>query len=142
MEHLLSHAQAAPIKNADETGWREGNGKSSAKAWLWTLVTSKVIVFMVHKSRAQDAAMRLLLGAKTALKDIVFGCLGTDRHGAYNFWPLAMRQFCWSHLTRDFTVIAERPGAAGRLGRKLLEGTRSRDPGLIAASHFVGPFFA
>ena len=119
-DEALSHAQAAPIKNADETGWREGNGKSSAKAWLWTLVTSKVIVFMVHKSRAQDAAMRLLLGAKTALKDIVFGCLGTDRHGAYNFWPLAMRQFCWSHLTRDFTAIAERPGAAGRLGRKLL----------------------
>src|ERR1019366_7785512 len=122
-DEALSHAQAAPIKNADETGWREGNGKSSAKAWLWTLVTSKVIVFMVHKSRAQDAAMRLPLGAKTALKDIVFGCLGTDRHGGYNFWPLALRQFCWSHLRRDFIAIAERSGAAGHVGRQLLEET-------------------
>src|ERR1019366_578672 len=122
-EEALAHAQAAPIKNADETSWREGNGKSSAKAWLWTLVTSKVIVFMVHKSRGRDAAMRLLLGAKTALKDIVFGYLGTDRHGGYNFWPLALRQFCWSHLRRDFIAIAERSGAAGHVGRQLLEET-------------------
>lgn len=122
-QEALGHAQTAPIKNADETSWREGNGKSNARAWLWTLVTSKVIVFMVHKSRGQDAAMRLLLGAKTALKDIVFGCLGTDRHGGYNFWPLALRQFCWSHLKRDFTAIAERSGGARRVGRQLLEET-------------------
>lgn len=120
-EEALSEAQAAPVKNADETSWREGNGKSSAKAWLWTLVTSKVIVFMIHKSRGQDAALRLLLGAKTAIGDIVFGVLGTDRHGAYNFWPLRLRQFCWSHLIRDFTAIAERSGAARRIGRQLLE---------------------
>jgi len=122
-EEALAHAQAAPIKNADETSWREGNGKSSAKAWLWTLVTSKVIVFMIHKSRGRHAAMRLLLGAKTAIKDIVFGYLGTDRHGGYNFWPLALRQFCWSHLRRDFTAIAERSGPAGHIGRQLLEET-------------------
>lgn len=120
-DEIVAHAQAAPIKNADETSWREGNGKNSARAWLWTLVTANAIVFMIHKSRAQDAAVRLLLGAKTAVKDVVFGCLGTDRHGAYNFWPLRLRQFCWSHLTRDFTAISERPGAAGRVGRKLLE---------------------
>ncbi len=120
-EEALSEAQAAPVKNADETSWREGNGKSSAKAWLWTLVTSKVIVFMIHKSRGQDAALRILLGAKTAIGDIVFGVLGTDRHGAYNFWPLRLRQFCWSHLIRDFTAIAERSGASRRIGRQLLE---------------------
>jgi len=120
-EEALSEAQAAPVKNADETSWREGNGKSSAKAWLWTLVTSKVIVFMIHKSRGQDAAIRLLLGAKTAIGNIVFGVLGTDRHGAYNFWPLRLRQFCWSHLIRDFTAIAERSGASRRIGRQLLE---------------------
>lgn len=120
-EEALSEAQAAPVKNADETSWREGNGKSSARAWLWTLVTSKVIVFMIHKSRGQDAALRLLLGAKTAIGDIVFGVLGTDRHGAYNFWPLRLRQFCWSHLIRDFTAIAERSGASRRIGRQLVE---------------------
>ena len=118
----VEHAQAAPIKNADETSWREGKGKN-AKAWLWTLVTSKVIVFMIHKSRAQDAALKLLLNGKTALKDLVFGYLGTDRHGAYNFWPLGLRQFCWSHLQRDFTAISERDGHAGVVGKKLLDET-------------------
>ena len=122
-EEALAHAQAAPVKNADETSWREGNGSKCARAWLWTMVTEHVIVFMIHKSRGQDAAAMLLLGAKTAIKDVVFGCLGTDRHGAYNFWPLALRQFCWSHLRRDFTAIAERRGNAGRVGRLLLEET-------------------
>jgi transposase len=119
----LAHAQAAPIKNADETSWREGNMKGRANAWLWTLVTSSVIVFMIHRSRAQDAAAKLLLNGKTALKSLVFGYLGTDRHGAYNFWPLALRQFCWSHLQRDFTAISERPGQARVLGNKLLDET-------------------
>lgn len=119
----VAHAQAAPIKNADETSWREGKTKGRANAWLWTLVTSTVIVFMIHRSRAQDAAAKLLLEGKTALNDLVFGYLGTDRHGAYNFWPLALRQFCWSHLQRDFTAISERTGKARAIGKKLLEET-------------------
>lgn len=119
----VAHAQAAPIKNADETSWREGNVKGRANAWLWTLVTSTVIVFMIHRSRAQDAASKLLLNGKAALKDLVFGYLGTDRHGAYNFWPLALRQFCWSHLQRDFTAISERAERSHVIGIKLLEET-------------------
>jgi transposase len=122
-EEALADAQAAPVKNADETSWREGNGKASAMAWLWTLVTARVVVFMIHRSRARDAAMKLLLSHKVALRDLAFGCLGTDRHGAYNFWPLSLRQFCWSHLKRDFVTISERSGAPGNVGRKLLDET-------------------
>jgi transposase len=118
-DEAAREAAAAPVKNADETSWREGK----TKAWLWTLVTSKLVVFMIHKSRGHDAAARLLLGAKTLLRDVVFGVLGTDRHGAYNFWPLRQHQFCWSHLKRDFTAIAERPGASGRIGRQLVQET-------------------
>jgi len=117
---IVAHAQAAPIKNADETSWVEGKGKK-AKAWLWTLVTANAIVFMIQKTRATKGAAKLLLNGKTPIGEIVFGVLGTDRHGAYNFWPLALRQFCWSHLTRDFTAISERAGAAGDVGRKLLD---------------------
>jgi transposase len=117
---IVAHAQAAPIKNADETSWVEGKGKK-ARAWLWTLVTASAIVFMIQKTRATKGAANLLLNGKTRIVDLVFGVLGTDRHGAYNFWPLALHQFCWSHLTRDFTAISERPGAAGDVGRKLLE---------------------
>lgn len=117
---IVAHAQAAPVKNADETSWVEGKGKK-ARAWLWTLVTATAIVFMIQKTRASKGAVKLLLNGKTRVGDIVLGILGTDRHGAYNFWPLALHQFCWSHLTRDFTAISERPGAAGHVGKQLLE---------------------
>ena len=117
---IVEHAQAAPIKNADETSWIEGKGKK-AKVWLWTLVTASAIVFMIQRTRATNGALNLLLNGKTPIGELVFGVLGTDRHGAYNFWPLERRQFCWSHLDRDFTAISERPGAAGDVGRKLLD---------------------
>ena len=119
---IVAHAQAAPVKNADETSWVEGKGKK-ARAWLWTLVTTHAIVFMIQKTRATDGAIKLLLNGKTRIGELVFGVLGTDRHGAYNFWPLRCRQFCWSHLIRDFTAISERPGSSGRIGSKLIEET-------------------
>jgi transposase len=117
---IVAHAQAARLKNADETSWPEGK----LKMWLWTLVTASAIVFMIQKTRCTKAAVKLLINGKTRIGDLAFyGVLGTDRHGAYNFWPLALRQFCWSHLSRDFAAISERPAAAGRVGKKLLEET-------------------
>jgi len=119
---VVAHAQAAPVKNADETSWVEGKGKK-ARAWLWTLVTAHAIVFMIQKTRATDGAIKLLLNGKTRIGELVFGVLGTDRHGAYNFWPLRCRQFCWSHLLRDFTAISERTGASASIGKQLIEET-------------------
>ena len=90
---IVTHAQDAPVKNADETSWVEGKGKK-ARAWLWTLVTTHAIVFMIQRTRATNGAIKLLLNRKTRIGELVFGVLGTDRHGAYNFWPLRCRQFC------------------------------------------------
>lgn len=98
-----------PVKYADETGWREAR----RRAWLWVVVTSTLTVFMVHVRRNSDAA-RLLLG-KAA------GVLVTDRHGAYNWWPGHRHQFCWAHLIRDFTAIAQRGHASERIGNALLD---------------------
>ena len=100
---------------------------------------------MFQKSRATGAAMNLLLNGKTLVGDLAFGVLGTDRHGAYNFWPLALRQFCWSHLIRDFTAISERAGGSGRIGKQLVDETgrmfdwwhRVRDGTLSRASFRV-----
>ena len=97
-----------PVKHADETGWREARGR----AWLWVVVTASVTVFMVHLRRNTDAARSLLVRAS--------GVLVTDRHGAYNWWPGHMRQFCWAHLIRDFTAISERGGDSERIGKALL----------------------
>lgn len=100
---------SAPVKNADETGWRQ----AAHRAWLWVVVTAEITVFMVHLRRNAVAARALLGNAS--------GILGTDRHGAYGWWPSKRRQFCWAHLIRDFTAIAERRHASKRIGDPLLD---------------------
>jgi hypothetical protein len=107
-EEAAEFARQQPVKNADETSWRE----RFKRFWLWTLVTPLVTVFMIHPRRNAEAARELLGPAK--------GKLGTDRHGAYNWWPQSAWQACWSHLIRDFTAISERGGHSGKLGDALL----------------------
>jgi transposase len=111
VEDARSHVKKQPVKHADETGWREGIGRS--RAWLWTVVTTQVVVFMIHARRNADAAKELLGGW--------LGVLVTDRHGAYNWWPDCRRQFCWAHLKRDIQAIVEREGESGRIGNRMLE---------------------
>jgi transposase len=36
--------QEAPVKNVDETGWKQ----SGRKRWLWVAATANVVVFMIH----------------------------------------------------------------------------------------------
>jgi transposase len=98
----------APIKHADETGWREAR----RRAWLWTVVTATVTVFMIH-TRRNAVAARAILGR-------AHGVLISDRHGAYNWWPAVRHQFCWAHLIRDFVKIAERRSDSERIGNALL----------------------
>ena len=101
-----------PVKYADETGWREAR----APAWLWSVVTTSVTVFMIHRRRTAEAAHAILGSAR--------GVLVTDRHGAYNWWPNARHQFCWAHLIRDFVKIAERGMDSERVGNGLLAETK------------------
>ena len=108
VEEAHALALAAGVKYADETGWREARGK----AFLWTVVTAAVTVFVIQ-ARRTGAAAKKALGA-------VHGIIGTDRHGAYNEWPDILRQFCWAHLTRAFLAIADRGGASKAIGDALL----------------------
>jgi len=109
VEEAKAAVVAAPIKYADETGWREAR----RRAFLWTVVTAKLTVFMVHARRNADAA-RALLGE-------ALGVLVSDRHGAYNWWSTLMHQFCWSHLKRDFQAITERGHRSAEIGAALLQ---------------------
>jgi len=97
-----AHAQAqaqipkAPVKYADETGWRLGN----LYACLWVVVAPTVTLFRIQAERSRDAAKRVL--------GKVRGLLGTDRYSVYDYWPMRMRQFCWAHLSRLFVRFTER----------------------------------
>ncbi|MEO7329980.1 MAG: IS66 family transposase [Minicystis sp.] len=106
-----AYVQEQLVKHADETGWREGVRRS--KAWLWTVLTPHVVVFMIHARRNADAA-REVLGDW-------LGVLVSDRHGAYHWWPDCRRQFCWAHLKRDIQAIVERGEDSARVGTAMLE---------------------
>lgn len=111
VEEARSYVKQQPVKHADETGWREGVGRS--RVWLWTVVTTHVVVFMIHARRNAEAAKELL--------GDWFGVLVTDRHGAYHWWPNCRRQFCWAHIKRDLQTIVERGGESARIGEGMLD---------------------
>jgi transposase len=102
-------AQAAPVKNVDETSWK----RAGHKCWLWAVVTNVVLFFTIHRSRG-DAGLRALLG------DDRGGIIGSDRWVVYDQFDAYRRQLCWAHLLRDFQAMAEREGASRRLGNDLL----------------------
>jgi transposase len=97
-----------PVAHADETGWRERR----RRAWLWVAVTRCVTVFLIDRRR-DAAAAKALLGEFA-------GILVSDRWKAYDFVDLVRRQFCWSHLRRDFQWISEHAGKAQKIGAALL----------------------
>lgn len=110
----MAFVQRQDVAHLDETGWTEGqeNGRA-ARAWLWVAATACVTVFQIARSRGGDIARGLL-------KDFT-GFLVTDRWCAYNFYDSALRQLCWSHLTRDFQGFIDRGGEGGRLGALLMK---------------------
>ena len=102
--------RAAPVKNTDETGWRE----KGQKRWLWTAATTKAALFVIHLRRSYEG-LQALLGEK------VQGIVCSDRWSAYSKLPLEMRQICWAHLKRDFQKLVDRGGPAEAIGRACLE---------------------
>ena len=121
LEQVISQALARPVeaaqayvrqqaaKNVDETGWKE----KGRRAWLWTVVTTWVSVFVIRFSRGSK-------GIRELLGEDVPGVVGSDRYSAYSFLPLSHRQVCWAHLRRDFQKRIDRGGESGEIGEILL----------------------
>jgi transposase len=110
-----AHAEAiavvreAPVKQADETGWK----KAGRKRWLWVVATSQVVVFLIHRLRGSAVLLQLL-------GETLQGMLCSDRWSAYDWAPLLQRQVCWAHLKRNFEKLAERTGKAKAIGEACL----------------------
>ena len=84
-EQALSAVQQAPVKNVDETGWKQA-GK---RRWLWAAATDTVACFAVQLKRTWGAACDLL--GKRGGKGII--C--SDRHWGYAPLGVRRRQICW-----------------------------------------------
>src|SRR5262245_40748205 len=93
--------------NVDETSWRE----AMQKAWLWVVVTPLVTAFHIAATRCGKVAGRLL---GSAYRQVVT----SDRWKAYN--GFRRRQFCWSHLRRDFQAMIDRQNGGTATGQQLL----------------------
>jgi transposase len=93
--------------NVDETSWRE----AMHKAWLWVAVTPLVTVFHIAATRCGKVAGELL---GPAYRQVVT----SDRWKAYN--GFRRRQYCWSHLRRDFQAMIDRQNSGTPIGKELL----------------------
>jgi transposase len=103
-----AYVQTQPAAHLDETGWHEG----PQRAWLWTMVTTWVTVFVVRRSRSGKVAQELM-------GERFWGWLVTDRWSAYTWYPAWRRQLCWAHLLRDIEAMIARGGRSQEIGEAL-----------------------
>ena len=89
-ETLVEEYRKAPVRHADETGWRT-DGKNGY-AWLFATPTISLFRFRATRSAAVPAEV---LGKKP-----LGGVLVVDRYNAYNKAPVPL-QYCYAHLKRD-----------------------------------------
>src|SRR4029077_5272432 len=98
-----AHAQAqevvqqAPVKNVDETGWKQGG----QKRWLWAAATTQVACFVIFAGRNANG-LAALLGQQ------ICGIVCSDRFSVYGSLATVFRQVCWAHLKRDFQKLVDR----------------------------------
>jgi hypothetical protein len=104
-----TYVQRQPVRNADETSWRE-KGK---RRWVWISVTPLVTIFRLLQTRGAA-------GAKDLLGEVVWGIIGTDHYAGYHWIAPCQRQLCWAHLKREFVAWSERTGETARIGLALL----------------------
>jgi transposase len=93
---LLEEYRQAPVRHADETGWR--NDGRCGYAWLFA--TPLLCVFLFRRSRSAQVA-REALGEKP-----LAGVLVVDRYNGYRRAPCQL-QYCYAHLLRAVEDLAK-----------------------------------
>ena len=99
---LAEEYRQAPVKYADETGWRT----HGHNGYAWLFATPQLSLFLFRQTRSASVPKEVFG------KALLSGCLVVDRYGAYNKAPCAI-QYCYSHLLRDVQDLdQEFPDAA------------------------------
>jgi transposase len=89
-DQLVQEYRQAPVKHADETGWRT-DGRNG---YAWLFCTGQISLFRFRQTRSGQIA-REVLGDQP-----LTGVLVVDRYHGYNRAPCDL-QYCYSHLFRD-----------------------------------------
>lgn len=87
---LIQAYRQAPVKHADETGWRT----DGQNGYAWLFCTPDISIYRFRKSRAASVAKEVF-GEKP-----LPGVLVVDRYNGYNKMPCLI-QYCYAHLSRD-----------------------------------------
>jgi len=101
LPQLIAEYRAAPVRHADETGWRTDG--HSGYAWLFR--TPTLSLFLFRATRAAAVPQEVLGDQALA------GTLVVDRYSGYNRAPCAL-QYCYAHLLRDVQDLAKEFPAA------------------------------
>jgi hypothetical protein len=89
-DRLLRLYRRAPVKHADETGWRD-DGRNG---YAWLFCTSTLSIFRFRSTRSGTVARDVFGAGRHA------GTLVVDRYAAYNQYRGPI-QYCYAHLSRD-----------------------------------------
>ncbi len=87
---LVEEYRRAPVKQADETGWRT----DGHNGYAWLFCTDKLSLYRFRQSRSAQVAQQVL-GSRP-----LPGVLVVDRYHGYNRVPCAL-QYCYAHLLRE-----------------------------------------
>ena len=89
-QRLIAEYRRAPVKHADETGWRI----DGANGYAWLFCTSDLSILRFRSSRSAA------VGKEVFGEQPLGGVLVVDRYGGYNRVPCRI-QYCYAHLLRD-----------------------------------------
>jgi transposase len=98
---LIDDYRKAPVKHADETGWR----CDGANGYTWGFFTQNISIFCCRHTRS-GAVAREILGEGVPGQDTLI----VDRYGGYNKYTGDI-QYCYEHLKRDTQkIVKDNPG--------------------------------
>jgi transposase len=91
---LVAAYRRAPVRHADETGWRTDGDNGYA----WLFCTPRLSLYRFRSTRSASVPKEVL-GTRR-----LRGVLVVDRYAGYNQSPCAI-QYCYAHLLRDLEDV-------------------------------------
>jgi hypothetical protein len=88
-QKLIEEYRIAPVKHADETGWRTDGDNGYA----WLFCTPRISIYRFRKTRSSQVPKEVFG------QESLPGVTVVDRYNAYNKIPCTL-QYCYAHLLR------------------------------------------
>lgn len=89
-KEILKEIRAAPVKHADETGWRV-NGQNN---WCWAFLKEDAVYYTIEETRGKGVPEKIFKNCHP--EDV----LVRDDYAGYKKLPF-VHQSCWAHLLRE-----------------------------------------